>query len=108
MSQVDPATNTVVQTVSLGAGAGPYNYSDMTGSTLTGAPSQGTWTVVQDSGATNAKWGTVTWTSTEPSDSILTVSVAVSSDDMTYGASQPVFSGTPFSTRILGINLSYA
>jgi streptogramin lyase len=37
-SRIDPATNSVDLTVDLGAGAGPYNYSDMTGSTLTGAP----------------------------------------------------------------------
>src|SRR6185295_9178320 len=30
-------------------GGNPYNYSDMTGSTLTGAPSNGTWSVVFDS-----------------------------------------------------------
>ena len=96
VSQIDPATNTVVKTVSLGAGAGPYNYSDMTGSTLTGAPPQGTWTVVQDSGAVGAKWSTVTWTATKPSDSLLTVSVAVSDDGVTYSPSQQVFSGVQF------------
>ena len=44
-SRINPATNTVDLTVSLGAGANPYNYSDMTGSTLTGAPDDGTWSV---------------------------------------------------------------
>lgn len=49
-------------TVDLGAGAGPYNYSDMTGSVLgeITAP-QGTWSVVQDSGHAGQTWGTVTW-----------------------------------------------
>ncbi|ANZ43476.1 hypothetical protein BBK82_41825 [Lentzea guizhouensis] len=49
-------------TVDLGAGAGPYNYSDMTGSVLgeITAP-QGTWSVVQDSGQAGQTWGTVTW-----------------------------------------------
>lgn len=49
-------------TVDLGAGAGPYNYSDMTGSVLgeITAP-QGTWSVVQDGGAAGTNWGTVTW-----------------------------------------------
>ena len=49
-SRINPATNTVDLTVSLGAGANPYNYSDMTGSTLTGAPDDGTWSTVYDSG----------------------------------------------------------
>lgn len=49
-------------TVDLGGGAGPYNYSDMTGSVLgeITAP-QGTWTVVQDGGQAGVPWGTVTW-----------------------------------------------
>ncbi len=49
-------------TVNLGAGAGPYNYSDMTGSVLgeITAP-QGTWSVVQDGGQAGRTWGTVTW-----------------------------------------------
>lgn len=96
VSQIDPITNTVVQTVSLGAGAGPYNYSDMTGSTLFGAPPTGTWTVVQDSGAAGAKWGTLTWVSSEPGDSNLTINVAVSDDGVTYGPNTIVFSGVPF------------
>lgn len=49
-------------TVNLGAGANPYNYSDMTGSVLgeITAP-QGTWSVVQDGGVANQTWGKVTW-----------------------------------------------
>jgi DNA-binding beta-propeller fold protein YncE len=49
-------------TVDLGVGAGPYNYSDMTGSVLgeITAP-QGTWSVVQDGGVAGQTWGTVTW-----------------------------------------------
>ena len=49
-------------TVSLGAGAGPYNYSDMTGSTLTGAPDEGTWSVVYDSEAAGTAWAFLDWT----------------------------------------------
>ena len=50
-------------------GAGPYNYSDMTGSQLLNATApQGTWTVVQDAGSDGAKWGKVVW-NTEPQGS---------------------------------------
>ncbi len=53
-------------TVDLGAGAGPYNYSDMTGSVLGEITAPiGTWTVVQDGGVNNRPWGKVTW-NTEP------------------------------------------
>jgi hypothetical protein len=41
-------------TVSLGAGAGPYNYSDMTGSTLIAPPTTGRWTVYHNSGLVDA------------------------------------------------------
>ena len=44
----------------MGAGAGPYNYSDMTGQiALSTTAPQGTWTVVFDSGGT--EWGTISW-----------------------------------------------
>jgi hypothetical protein len=53
-------------TVDLGAGAGPYNYSDMTGSVLGEITAPvGTWSVVQDGGAAGTQWGKVTW-NTEP------------------------------------------
>ncbi|WP_367129012.1 hypothetical protein [Saccharothrix sp. HUAS TT1] len=49
-------------TVDLGAGAGPYNYSDMTGSVLGEITAPiGTWAVVQDGGVAGQTWGTVTW-----------------------------------------------
>jgi streptogramin lyase len=52
----------VDKTVSLGSSAYPYNYSDMTGYVAIGGTSpQGSWSVVQDSGAEGNKWGAVTW-----------------------------------------------
>ncbi|MGW5050162.1 hypothetical protein [Actinokineospora sp. NPDC004072] len=56
-------------TVDLGAGAGPYNYSDMTGSVLGEVTAPvGTWSVVQDGSFADQRWGTVTW-NTEPQGS---------------------------------------
>jgi DNA-binding beta-propeller fold protein YncE len=53
-------------TVDLGAGAGPYNYSDMTGSVLGEITAPiGTWSVVQDGGTAGTAWGRITW-NTEP------------------------------------------
>ena len=47
----------------------PYNYSDMTGAQLLSATApQGTWTVVQDGGATGTQWGKIVWNS-EPQGS---------------------------------------
>jgi streptogramin lyase len=66
-------------------GGNLYNYSDMTGSLLQGAPENGSWTVVHDSGLKNADWGRVTWTSKEPGDSVITVKVSSSEDGVNFG-----------------------
>ena len=65
--RIDPAgggdgLGAVDLTVSLGAGSGPYNYSDMTGIVVAGSTSpQGTWTVVEDSGNPGNTWDRVRW-----------------------------------------------
>jgi DNA-binding beta-propeller fold protein YncE len=91
--RIDPATNLVDLTVSLGAGAFPYNYSDMTGSTLIAPPNTGTWTVVHDSGISGAIWGYVTWNASTPGDSSLQVYAASSTDGVTFSAEQAVTNG---------------
>ena len=93
----------VDMTVDLGAGAGPYNYSDMTGAVLgeITAP-QGTWTVVQDGGSAGTPWGKVTW-NTEPQGSEAngsTITVQARASDTEAGlageAFVPVSNGTTF------------
>ncbi|MBI4650520.1 hypothetical protein HY745_04380 [Candidatus Desantisbacteria bacterium] len=55
--------------VPIGDGAGPYNYSDMTGFVAIGSTSpQGFWTVVQNSGTPGTNWNKITW-NTEPQGS---------------------------------------
>jgi hypothetical protein len=62
----DDGLGAVDLTVDLGEGAGPYNYSDMTGAVVVGSTSpQGFWVVVQDSGEDGFEWGRLTW-NTEP------------------------------------------
>jgi streptogramin lyase len=91
-------------TVDLGAGAGPYNYSDMTGSVLgeITAP-QGTWSVVQDGGVAGQTWGKITW-NTETQGSVppgTSITVEARTSDTEAGlTSQPfaaVGNGTQFS-----------
>jgi hypothetical protein len=81
-------------TVGLGAGAGPYNYSDMTGSVLGEITAPiGTWNVVQDGGVTGAAWGKVTW-NTEPQGSVpagTSITVEARSADTEVG-----LTGQPF------------
>lgn len=75
----------------------PYNYSDMTGSSLKGAPDSGTWTGVYDSATDDAEWGTLSWTADVPAGAKLTVSVAASNDSSAYGPPSVATNGTPFS-----------
>jgi hypothetical protein len=93
-------------TVDLGAGAGPYNYSDMTGSVLGEITAPiGTWTVVQDGGVAGRPWGKVTW-NTEPQGSVppgtsITVEarVADTEADLAGQTYQEVLSGVPFGMK---------
>jgi sugar lactone lactonase YvrE len=74
-------------------GANPYNYSDMTGSSLTGKPASGTWSVVYDSTIPGAQWGTVGWTADTPGDSALTFTAQSSADGVTFGPPEAVTDG---------------
>ena len=74
-------------------GGNPYNYSDMTGSTLTGAPDTGTWTTVFDSQIAGAQWGRIGWTSQVCSDGLITVSIATSENNTTFSTPVVVANG---------------
>jgi streptogramin lyase len=91
--RIDPATNSVDLTIHLGPGSSPYNYSDMTGAILIGAPETGNWTVIHDSGAAGTEWGTVDWTADVFGDGALTVTAASSENGTTFGPSQAVTAG---------------
>ncbi|MBM3945989.1 MAG: hypothetical protein FJ315_01130 [SAR202 cluster bacterium] len=92
-SRIDPSTNSVDLTVSLGAGAGPYNYGDMTGSTVLAAPTQGTWTIIHDTASAGAEWGDVSWNASTPSDSTITVQVSSSEDGVIFGPTETATNG---------------
>ena len=59
--RIDPANDQVDLTVDLGAGASPYNYSDMTGLVGMLALKYGLWNTVHDSGVEGARWNRVVW-----------------------------------------------
>ncbi|MBI5479323.1 MAG: hypothetical protein HY906_10730, partial [Deltaproteobacteria bacterium] len=85
-----------------------YNYSDMTGSTLTGPPASGTWTFVYDSEQEGAHWGVATWTAVVFGDGALTVQVGSSTNGTTFSPLTTVTSGQPFSVpagRYLQVNV---
>jgi hypothetical protein len=108
--RINPATNAVDLTVSLGSGAYPYNYSDMTGSTLIAPPDTGTWTIVHDSGIDGAIWGKVTWNTLVPGDGSLTVTAASSTDGVTFGPAQAVTHGVDLTVadgRYLQVSVTF-
>jgi hypothetical protein len=91
-------------TVGLGAGASPYNYSDMTGSVLGEITAPvGTWSVVQDGGVAGQTWGRITWNteaqgSVPPGTSITVEARAADTEAGLAGESfVPVSSGALFS-----------
>lgn len=90
-SRIDPAIGAAggVDFTTVNLGGNPYDYSDMTGSTLIGAPTEGTWAVVYDSGEAGFDWSLVGWNADVPGDAALTVAVAVSNDGVTF--SPPIF-----------------
>ena len=90
--KIDPNLGVAGQVVftSVDIGGELYNYSDMTGSTLTGAPENGTWTVVFDSLQAGTVWGTVKCSTSEPGDSSITVTAASGTDGINFGAAQAV------------------
>lgn len=99
-------------TVDLGAGAGPYNYSDMTGSVLGEITAPfGTWSVVQDGGVNARPWGKVTWNteaqgSIPPGTSITVEARAADTEaDLAGQPFQEVSNGVAFSLtgRYIGV-----
>ena len=74
-------------------GGNPYNYSDMTGSTLTAAPLSGTWSVIFDSKVVGAEWGRVGWAAQVCGDAQLNVSVATGANGTTFGPAVAVANG---------------
>lgn len=82
-----------VEFTTVDLGGNPYNYSDMTGSTLTGAPDTGTWSVVFDSQIAGAQWGRIGWTAQVCGDGLLTMSVATSENNVTYSTPVVVANG---------------
>lgn len=111
-SRINPLTNSVDLTVNLGSGAGPYNYSDMTGSITPAPPTNGTWSVIHDSGMAGVvEWGTVSWNSSEPGDSSITVTAASSNNGVIFGAAQAVTDGVDLTVangRYLKVTVSFA
>jgi streptogramin lyase len=96
--RIDPLTNTIDLSKALLGSAGHYSYSDMTGViSRTITTNFGTWTVVRDSGAAGTLWGTVSWTSSEPPETSLSVKARSSDDQLTWSAWETADNGVMLS-----------
>jgi len=105
---VTPVGDVDLTTVYLGGNL--YNYSDMTGSSLSGAPKEGTWTTIYDSGLAGAEWGRIGWTAGVCGDGALSVTVASSEDGTNFGSPQSVTSDSDPNVangRYLRVNVSF-
>jgi hypothetical protein len=87
-----------------------YNYSDMTGSTLHGAPENGSWEVLHDSGVSATNWGKVSWNAKVVGDGFVKVTVASSEDGVSFGPSQDASNGVDLTVadgRILQVAVAH-
>ncbi len=72
--RIDAETNMVDLTVELGSEALPYNYSDMTGTVVTGTTNPtGSWRYIQDGGWADIDWNQIFWDGSIPDGAGLTI-----------------------------------
>lgn len=120
VSRIDPAGGPLgpdgvtrvgeVDFTSVNLGGNLYNYSDMTGSTLQGAPNAGSWSVVHDSEQAGARWGTVSWNARVAGNGALKVSAASSSDGVTFSPAEAATSGVDLNVpdgRYLKVSVAF-
>lgn len=113
VSRIDPSLNGGIGAVdftSVDLGGNLYNYSDMTGSTLIAPPNEGTWTIIHDSGIAEQEWGMVSWTASQPGNSLLIITAASSDDGITFGPAETVTNNidlTIANGQYLKVNVSF-
>ncbi|MBL8868680.1 MAG: putative Ig domain-containing protein [Planctomycetaceae bacterium] len=100
--KIDTMTNQVVPGWPIPTGAGPYNYSDMTGDQLqTVTQRSGTWTEIIDAARLNAVWAGVEIASNLPNDTSLSLRVRTSNLRDTLAAQS--WLDVPFNQPLPGI-----
>jgi streptogramin lyase len=97
--RIDPALGAFGQVdlaVDLGSGAGPYNYSDMTGDLYLSIAPQGSWTFVHDGGKPGCEWGNISWTEIITGSASVTVRVRASNSPIPSGPWTDISNGVDF------------
>lgn len=122
VSRIDPELGPIggggetvgeVDLTTVALGGNTYNYSDMTGSTLIGAPDNGTWSIVYDAEVTGdplALFGTIGWNAEVIGDGALNVTASSSLDGIDFSIPEPVGNGEPLSVpegRYLKVTVAF-
>jgi len=112
LHRIDPASNTIDLSKQIVGSGGHYTYSDMTGIVLRTITTKiGTWTVVFDSMAEGTPWGTISWNSSEPVGTSITVKVRSSDNKIDWseweGAANGVRLGSTPNGRYLQIETAF-
>jgi streptogramin lyase len=99
LHRIDPASNTIDLSKQIIGSGGHYTYSDMTGIVLRSITTKiGTWTVVFDSTTENTPWGTISWNSSEPEGTSITVKVRSSNDTTNWSTWESAANGVRLSS----------
>ncbi len=84
-------------------GRGPYTYSDATGLSLfSAAANQGSWKTVLDTRVPTSMWGVVSWGSSEPAGTSISVQVRSSRDGATWSTAETAVNGVRLSSTPMG------
>ncbi|OEU50119.1 MAG: hypothetical protein BA871_07310 [Desulfuromonadales bacterium C00003096] len=104
LHRIDPGTDSIDLSKLIlgytGTGVGNhYSYSDMTGIIARTVTTKiGTWTVVFDSEGADMPWGTVSWNSSEPAGTAVTVKARSSNDQSNWSAWETASNGVALNT----------
>jgi uncharacterized repeat protein (TIGR01451 family) len=91
--RIDPAINGVDLSKRI-VGGRHYTTSSMTStSNISGYFQEGTWTVTHDTENINTRWGTINWTSSEPTGTSITVKIRSSNDQQNWSTWEDVVNG---------------
>jgi len=91
--RIDPAINGVDLSKRI-VGGRHYTTSSMTStSNISGYFQEGTWTVTHDTENINTRWGTINWTSGEPTGTSITVKIRSSNDQQNWSTWEDVVNG---------------
>lgn len=99
--RVDPGTNSIIGWKDISGTH--YSYSDMTGAIVRSITTKtGTWEVVCDGGAADTLWDRISWTSSEPSGTSITICAMTSNDGVNWSTPVDAANGVSLPDSVQG------